>query len=81
MTEHNLKNAVFPKIFYKETVAMQGYPNDADIRQLLTQNELTLVDDLLSENAVMLKLGMNYQQRKAQLNETALNFYRQGATQ
>lgn len=79
--ENNLVYLIALGTTKKKWLAMQGYPNDADIRQLLTQNELALVDDLLSENAVMLKLGMNYQQRKAQLNETALNFYRQGATQ
>lgn len=60
----------------KKWLIENGKPLDADIRQYLTADELTLVDMLLSENAVMLKLGMNYEQRKAQLQSSALHHFR-----
>nr|WP_240321932.1 hypothetical protein [Pasteurella multocida] len=50
-----------------------------EIRQCLTVDQLQLVDQLLSENAVMIKLGMGYHQRKAQLQETTLHHLRKGA--
>ncbi|MFZ7173413.1 tyrosine-type recombinase/integrase, partial [[Pasteurella] aerogenes] len=44
------------------------------IRQHLTAKQLELIDMLTSENATMIKLGMNYESRKAQLTFSATYF-------
>lgn len=59
----------------KKWLQSQGKPIDSDIRQYLSAEQLQLVDELLTENAVMIKLGINYHQRKTQLKNTALAFY------
>ncbi|STO60898.1 Uncharacterized phage-encoded protein [Canicola haemoglobinophilus] len=74
--ENNLVYVVALGKSRKKWLADNGYPVDADIRQFLSADELNLVDMLLSENAVMLKLGMNYIQRKAQLQNSALHYFR-----
>lgn len=53
-----------------------GYPEDVEIRQCLNAKQLQLVDDLLSENAVLIKLGMNYATRKDFLQNSALSHFR-----
>lgn len=60
----------------KKWLAENDKPLDAEIRQYLTAEELELIDLLLSENAVMLKLGMSYNARKEQLQNTALHYFR-----
>ncbi|WP_424411518.1 Rha family transcriptional regulator [Pasteurella sp. PK-2025] len=115
--ESAVNNAVFSKVFHKETIAMTdslkvahyfGKRHDnllstiknlgcspefnalnfkavkytdgkGEKRQCLSVEQLQLVDQLLSENAVMIKLGMDYHQRKAQLQETTLHHLRKGA--
>lgn len=81
--ENNLVYCVALGMSKKKWLAMHGHPKDADIRQFLTESQLKLVDELLSENAVMIKLGFSYSQRKAQLIETTLHHFRQaqGANQ
>ncbi|POY43325.1 hypothetical protein C3007_11015 [Avibacterium gallinarum] len=81
--ENNLVYCVALGMSKKKWLAMHGYPKDADTRQFLTESQLKLVDELLSENAVMIKLGFSYSQRKAQLIETTLHHFRQaqGANQ
>lgn len=74
--ENNLVYVVALGKSRKKWLADNGYPVDSDIRQFLSADELNLVDMLLSENAVMLKLGMNYIQRKAQLQNSALHYLR-----
>lgn len=74
--ENNLVYCVALGMSKKKWLAMHGHPQDADIRQYLTESQLMLVDELLSENAVMIKLGLSYSQRKAQLTATALNYLR-----
>ncbi|MDW0618587.1 Rha family transcriptional regulator, partial [Mannheimia haemolytica] len=60
----------------KKWLLTQGYSANDEIRQHLNEQQLKLVDDLLAENAVMIKLGLEYDQRKARLQETALSYYR-----
>ncbi|WP_238331153.1 Rha family transcriptional regulator [Mannheimia haemolytica] len=60
----------------KKWLLAQGYSANDEIRQHLNEQQLKLVDDLLAENAVMIKLGLEYDQRKARLQETALSYYR-----
>lgn len=81
--ENNLVYCVALGMSKKKWLAMQGLPETVDIRQFLTESQLKLVDELLSENAVMIKLGFSYSQRKAQLIETTLHHFRQaqGANQ
>lgn len=63
----------------KKWLAMRGLPETADIRQFLNEQELELIDELLSENAVMIKLGLSYASRKTQLQNTALYHLRKQA--
>lgn len=44
----------------------------------LNAKQLQLVELLTIENAVFIKLGMNYTDRKSRLLETALHFERKG---
>lgn len=60
----------------KQWLLAQGYSPDDEIRQYLNEKQLRLIDDLLSENAVMIKLGLHYAERKMQLQQTALAHYR-----
>ncbi|WP_458118945.1 Rha family transcriptional regulator [Mannheimia haemolytica] len=60
----------------KKWLLAQGYSANDEIRHHLNEQQLKLVDDLLAENAVMIKLGLEYDQRKARLQETALSYYR-----
>lgn len=76
--ENNLVYVVALGNNRKSWLQVNGYPDDVDIRQYLTADQLQLVDQLLSENAVMIKLGMDYHQRKAQLQETTLHHLRKG---
>lgn len=77
--ENNLVYVVALGNSRKSWLQVNGYPDDVDIRQYLTAEQLQLVDQLLSENAVMIKLGMDYHQRKAQLQETTLHHLRKEA--
>ncbi|HHT7855522.1 Rha family transcriptional regulator [Pasteurella multocida] len=77
--ENNLVYVVALGNSRKSWLQVNGYPDDVEIRQCLTVDQLQLVDQLLSENAVMIKLGMGYHQRKAQLQETTLHHLRKGA--
>ncbi len=77
--ENNLVYVVALGNNRKSWLQVNGYPDDMEIRQCLTVDQLQLVDQLLSENAVMIKLGMDYYQRKAQLQETTLHHLRKGA--
>lgn len=77
--ENNLVYCVALGMSKKKWLAMRGLPEDADIRQFLNEQELTLIDELLSENAVMIKLGLSYAIRKTQLQNTALHHLRKQA--
>lgn len=74
--ENNLVYIVVLGSSRKKWLENNGYSPDDEIRQHLTETQLTLLDDLLSENAVMIKLGMNYHERKAKLEQSALYFLR-----
>ncbi|MCK3655004.1 hypothetical protein A4G19_04265 [Pasteurellaceae bacterium Macca] len=63
----------------KAWLVAHGYPEDDEIRQHLNERQLMLVDELLSENAVMIKLGMPYSERKIKLEQSALYVLRQQA--
>ncbi|OZN24904.1 hypothetical protein CFY87_06125 [Actinobacillus seminis] len=58
----------------KQWLQAQGLPTDDEIRQHLTAKQIELVDMLTSENATMIKLGLNYEIRKAQLTFSATYF-------
>ncbi|TCK01676.1 Rha family phage regulatory protein [Volucribacter psittacicida] len=75
--ENNLIYCVALGVGKKKWLTARGYPKDADIRQFLTEPELKRVDELLSENAVMIKLGLNYSLRKTLLQKTALQGFPQ----
>ncbi|MDW0618650.1 Rha family transcriptional regulator, partial [Mannheimia haemolytica] len=47
----------------KKWLLAQGYSANDEIRHHLNEQQLKLVDDLLAENAVMIKLGLEYDQR------------------
>lgn len=74
--ENNLVYVVAIGKTAKQWLLANGYSADDEIRQYLTEKQLRLVDDLLSENAVMIKLGLHYAERKMQLQQTALAHYR-----
>lgn len=74
--ENNLVYIVALGLSRKKWLESNGYQADDEIRKYLTETQLTLLDDLLSENAVMIKLGMNYHERKAKLEQSALYFLR-----
>lgn len=74
--ENNLVYIVVLGSSRKKWLVDNGYSPDDEIRQHLTETQLTLLDDLLSENAVMIKLGMSYHERKAKLEQSALYFLR-----
>lgn len=75
--ENNLVYIVALGTTAKKWLLAHGYSADDEIRQNLTIEQLRLVDDLLAENAVMIKLGLDYQERKMRLQQTSLDFYRQ----
>lgn len=58
----------------KQWLQAKGLPTDDEIRQHLTAKQIELVDMLTSENATMIKLGLNYEIRKAQLTFSATYF-------
>lgn len=58
----------------KEWLQAKGLPADDEIRQHLSEKQLELIDMLTSENATMIKLGMDYESRKAQLTFSATYF-------
>ncbi|MDO4430321.1 MAG: Rha family transcriptional regulator [Lonepinella koalarum] len=74
--ENNLVYVVAIGKTAKQWLLAQGYSPDDEIRQYLNEKQLRLIDDLLSENAVMIKLGLNYNERKMRLQQTALAYYR-----
>lgn len=74
--ENNLVYIVVLGSSRKKWLENNDYSPDDEIRQHLTETQLTLLDDLLSENAVMIKLGMSYHERKAKLEQSALYFLR-----
>lgn len=60
----------------KKWLAENLLPDDVEIRAYLSKEQLQLVEQLTIENAVMIKLDMNYTARKAKLFETALQIER-----
>lgn len=74
--ENNLVYIVAIGKTAKKWLLAHGYSADDEIRHHLNEQQLKLIDDLLSENAVMIKLGLDYQERKARLEQTALTYYR-----
>ncbi|MDY4480491.1 MAG: Rha family transcriptional regulator [[Pasteurella] aerogenes] len=72
--ENNLIYLVALGANRKQWLQAQGLPIDDEIRQHLTAKQIELVDMLTSENATMIKLGMNYESRKAQLTFSATYF-------
>ncbi|OOF68116.1 hypothetical protein BKG95_05240 [Rodentibacter pneumotropicus] len=77
--ENNLVYVVALGASRKKWLKDNGYSPDDEIRGHLTESQLKLIDDLLSENAVMIKLGMNYHERKAKLEQSALYSLRKWA--
>ncbi|TGZ98647.1 putative phage regulatory protein Rha family [Rodentibacter pneumotropicus] len=77
--ENNLVYVVALGSTRKKWLKDNGYSPDDEIRDHLTESQLKLIDDLLSENAVMIKLGMNYHERKAKLEQSALYSLRKWA--
>ena len=76
--ENNLVYIVALGTTRKKWLADNLYPNDVEIRECLNAKQLQLVELLTIENAVFIKLGMNYTDRKTRLLETALHFERKG---
>ena len=76
--ENNLVYIVALGATRKKWLADNLYPNDVEIRECLNAKQLKLVELLTIENAVFIKLGMNYTDRKTRLLETALHFERKG---
>ena len=76
--ENNLVYIVALGATRKKWLADNLYPNDVEIRECLNAKQLQLVELLTIENAVFIKLGMNYTERKTRLLETALHFERKG---
>ena len=72
--ENNLVYIVALGATRKKWLADNLYPNDVEIRECLNAKQLQLVELLTIENAVFIKLGMNYTDRKTRLLETALHF-------
>ena len=70
--ENNLIYCVAIGNTRKKWLKENGFPLDDDILQHLSQEQLKLVDFLVVENATMIKLGMDYHDRKAQLERSAL---------
>ena len=77
--ENNLVYIVALGTTRKKWLADNLYPNDVEIRECLNAKQLQLVELLTIENAVFIKLGMNYTDRKTRLLETALHFERKGS--
>lgn len=77
--ENNLVYIVALGATRKKWLADNLYPNDVEIRECLNAKQLQLVELLTIENAVFIKLGMNYTDRKTRLLETALHFERKGS--
>lgn len=75
--ENNLVYVVAVGSNCKTWLRLNGYPSDDEIRQHLTQAQLSLIDLLIVENAVMLKLGLAYAERKAKLTDSALYYWQQ----
>ena len=74
--ENNLVYIVALGTTRKKWLADNLYPNDVEIRECLNAKQLQLVEQLTIENAVMIKLDMDYITRKAKLFETALQIER-----
>ncbi|MBN6075332.1 Rha family transcriptional regulator [Aggregatibacter actinomycetemcomitans] len=74
--ENNLVYVVALGKSRKKWLIDNGYSTSEEIRHCLSEAQLQLVDDLLSENAVMIKLGMDYYTRKTKLEQSALYFLR-----
>ena len=74
--ENNLVYIVALGATRKKWLADNLYPNDVEIRECLNAKQLQLVEQLTIENAVMIKLDMDYITRKAKLFETALQIER-----
>lgn len=77
--ENNLVYCVALGHSRKKWLQINDYPADDDIRQHLTAQQLKLIDRLISENAMMIKLDMSYQDRKAKLQESALYYWQKHA--
>ena len=76
--ENNLVYIVALGSTRKKWLADNLYPNDVEIRECLSAKQLKLVELLTIENAVFIKLGMSYTDRKTRLLETALHLERKG---
>ena len=76
--ENNLVYIVALGTTRKKWLSDNLYTNDVEIRECLNTKQLQLVELLTIENAVFIKLGMNYTDRKTRLLETALHFERKG---
>lgn len=74
--ENNLVYIVALGATRKKWLAENLLPDDVEIRAYLSKEQLQLVEQLTIENAVMIKLGMGYTNRKAKLFETALQIER-----
>lgn len=60
----------------KKWLLQNGYPADVEIRQFLTPEQLDLIHLLVTENATMIKLGLEYTVRKNHLQASALHYWR-----
>lgn len=74
--ENNLVYLVALGATRKKWLAENLLPDDVEIRAYLNKEQLQLVEQLTIENAVMIKLDMDYITRKAKLFETALQIER-----
>lgn len=75
--ENNLVYRVALGKTCKQWLIDNGFSPDEEIRAHLSEAQLKLADDLLAENATMIKLGMTYHQRRAHLEQTALDIFHQ----
>ena len=74
--ENNLVYLVALGATRKKWLAENLLPDDVEIRAYLNKEQLQLIEQLTIENAVMIKLDMDYITRKAKLFETALQIER-----
>ena len=79
--ENNLIYCVVVGSTRKKWLKAHDLPPDDDIRQHLNQAQLKLMDLLVSENAAMIKIGMTYHDRKAQLEQSALYYWQTQKTE
>lgn len=73
--ENNLIYMVALGASKKKWLRINGYSVDDDIRSHLSAQQLALIDLLISENAMMFKLGLSYRERESRLKDSALYFW------